>query len=283
MKIRVEMRGRELGRNELCFCGSGKKQKKCHVNVNQDSYIGNLYKKYFKIDNILSEYEATHKEFENHPCGKGCFNCCYDVFPISMLEFELLLEEIRNIGTEYSEIIFEKALKYLDLLRTTNSNLYKRLADDVSFQDKREVDIQDMRRYEQTERLPFPCPMLDESNGSCIVYDKRPMVCRTFGTTHDSFLVMVSSNKSTICEHIPSIQENALQTPEIDHLDSGVNNMLETTYQGKKILPRQYPIIYWFKIYHDKNTKKGRPVYSSLVPSFSYKKPGTITLAELMP
>ncbi|WP_255257326.1 MULTISPECIES: SEC-C metal-binding domain-containing protein [unclassified Bacillus (in: firmicutes)] len=43
-----------MGRNELCFCGSGKKQKKCHVNVDQDSYIGNLYKKYFEIDNILS-------------------------------------------------------------------------------------------------------------------------------------------------------------------------------------------------------------------------------------
>ncbi|PFX55045.1 hypothetical protein COL31_10850 [Bacillus pseudomycoides] len=24
------MRGIKVGRNELCFCGSGKKQKKCH-------------------------------------------------------------------------------------------------------------------------------------------------------------------------------------------------------------------------------------------------------------
>lgn len=92
-----------MGRNELCFYGSGKKQKKCHVNVDQDSYIGNLYKKYFKVDNILSEYKATHKEFENHPCSKGCFNCCYDIFPISMLEFELILEEMRNIGLEFAE------------------------------------------------------------------------------------------------------------------------------------------------------------------------------------
>ncbi|PHB30988.1 hypothetical protein COE80_02585 [Bacillus pseudomycoides] len=50
-----------------------------------------------------------------------------------------------------------------------------------------------------------------------------------------------------------------------------------------EILPRDYPIVYWFKVYHNKNTKKGRPVYSSLVPSLFYKKPGSITIAELMP
>ncbi|WP_255290570.1 SEC-C metal-binding domain-containing protein [Bacillus cereus] len=103
-----------MSRNEQCFCGSGKKQKKCHDDVDPNSYIGNLYKKYFKIDSIISDYKATHKEFENHPCGKGCFNCCYDVFPISMLEFELLLEEIRNIGIEFAEAVFAKALKHLD-------------------------------------------------------------------------------------------------------------------------------------------------------------------------
>ncbi|MDR4187636.1 MULTISPECIES: SEC-C metal-binding domain-containing protein [Bacillus] len=29
-----------MGRNELCFCGSGKKQKKCHDDVDPNSYIG---------------------------------------------------------------------------------------------------------------------------------------------------------------------------------------------------------------------------------------------------
>ncbi|MDP7981335.1 YkgJ family cysteine cluster protein [Bacillus sp. WLY-B-L8] len=271
-----------MGRNELCFCGSGKKQKKCHINVDQDSYIGNLYKKYFKIDNVLSDYKVTHKEFEGHPCKKGCFNCCYDVFPVSVLEFELLLEEMRNIGLEFAEMVFEKALKHLELFRESNPDLYRRLEEDASFKGKREIDIQDIEQYEQTKRFPFPCPMLDENTGSCTIYNKRPMICRTFGTTHDSFSLMLS-DKATICEHIPSIHANAFETPEIESSDSEVNKMLETTHQGKRILPRQYPIVYWFKIYHNKNMKKGRPVYSSLVPSFFYKKPGEITIAELMP
>ncbi|PEF72929.1 hypothetical protein CON94_23670 [Bacillus pseudomycoides] len=272
-----------MDRNELCFCGSGKKQKKCHDDVDPNSYIGNLYKKYFKIDTLISDYKSTHKEFKNHPCGKGCFNCCYDVFSVSMLEFELLLEEIRIIGIEFAETVFKTALKHLDLLQTSNPELYKRLEEDVSFQDKRRVDFKDVDQYQQTERFPFPCLLLDEKTGTCTVYDKRPMICRTFGTTHNTFSLMVGAHESSVCEHIPSVHVNALQTPEIELADSEVNRMLKTTYQGQEILPRDYPIVYWFKVYHNKNTKKGRPVYSSLVPSLFYKKPGSITIAELMP
>ncbi|MEK0224385.1 YkgJ family cysteine cluster protein [Bacillus proteolyticus] len=272
-----------MDRNELCFCGSDKKQKKCHDNVDPNSYIGNLYKKYFKIDNIISDYKATHKEFENHPCGKGCFNCCYDVFPVSMLEFELLLEEMRNIGIEFAETVFAKALKHLDSLRTNNPGLYKRLEEDTTFQNKNKTDFKDVEQYQQIERFQLPCPLLDEHNGSCTAYNKRPMICRTFGTTHDSFSLMISSLQSAVCENIPSIHANALQTPEIEPSDSQVNNMLKTKHLGQEILVREYPIVYWFKIYHNKNKKIGKPVYSSLVPSFFHKKLGTITIAELMP
>uniref|UniRef100_UPI003F499198 YkgJ family cysteine cluster protein n=1 Tax=Bacillus multifaciens TaxID=3068506 RepID=UPI003F499198 len=271
-----------MGRNNVCFCGSGKKQKKCHSNVEQNSYVANLYKKYSEIDNIISDYRDKHKEFENHPCGKGCYNCCYDVFSISMLEFELLLEELRNIGLEFAEKVFEKSLKYLEVLRTINPNLYNRLEEDVTLQ--KDVALKDVTLYSQTERFPFSCPMLDDSKGSCLVYNKRPMVCRLFGTTHDSFSVTLDSrDESSICEHIPSAEDNVMQTPEVDISYLRINNMLETKYSGERLLPREYPIVYWFKVYHDKNSKKGRPVYTSLVPSFYYKKPGSITLAELMP
>ncbi|EEM13393.1 hypothetical protein bpmyx0001_57920 [Bacillus pseudomycoides DSM 12442] len=94
---------------------------------------------------------------------------------------------------------------------------------------------------------------------------------------------MISSLQSAVCENIPSIHTNALQTPEIESSDSKVNSMLKTTYLGQEMFVREYPTVYWFKIYHNKNKKKGKPVYSSLVPSFFHKKLGTITIAELMP
>ena len=33
-----------MGRNDLCFCGSGKKQKKCHPNINEDSVAAKIIK-----------------------------------------------------------------------------------------------------------------------------------------------------------------------------------------------------------------------------------------------
>ena len=270
-----------MGRNEKCFCGSGKKRKKCHSDVIENSYIENLYEKYFEIENTVSKYRTTHKEFENHRCGKGCFNCCYDLFTVSMLEFELLLEEIRNNGEEFAEHIFHKALYHLDILEKDHPELYNRLEENDTMKDMTQTMMSDVNIYDRNHRLPLPCPLLDDNTGACTAYDKRPMICRTHGTTHTAFHLM--SSDAEICEHIPSSHLNAESTPEVDGWDMNPNLMLQTIFNGQTILPRQYPIVYWFKIYRDKNLKKGRPIYSSLVPSFFNKKVGTLTLSELMP
>lgn len=38
-----------MGRNDLCFCGSGKKQKKCHPNINEDSVAAKIIKLYTQL------------------------------------------------------------------------------------------------------------------------------------------------------------------------------------------------------------------------------------------
>ncbi|PET68659.1 hypothetical protein CN533_26245 [Priestia megaterium] len=270
-----------MGRNDKCFCGSDKKRKKCHVEVIESSYVEKLYIKYFKIEHSLSEYRKSNEEFKNHTCRNGCSKCCHDVFAVSMLEFELLLEEIRNKGGEFAQNIFNKALKQLDILERDYPSLYNRLEEDDTMRDMRTTVAADADIYSRSHRLPFPCPLLDEVTGSCTSYDKRPMICRTHGTTHTTFDLL--SEDTEVCEYIPSRHDNAASTPQIDVDELMTNNLLEVKYNGQTILPRQYPILYWFKIYYDKNLKKGRPIYSSLVPSFFNKKVGTITLAELMP
>ncbi|WP_412677971.1 YkgJ family cysteine cluster protein [Bacillus swezeyi] len=35
-----------------------------------------------------------------------------------------------------------------------------------------------------TGRNGFPCPLLDPATKSCSVYDSRPLVCRSYGSTH---------------------------------------------------------------------------------------------------
>ena len=44
-----------MGRNDICFCGSGLKVKKCHNGLNEDSLVGNLIKIYYELDSIVKE------------------------------------------------------------------------------------------------------------------------------------------------------------------------------------------------------------------------------------
>ena len=44
-----------MGRNDLCFCGSGKKQKKCHPNINEDSVAAKIIKLYTQLSKELEE------------------------------------------------------------------------------------------------------------------------------------------------------------------------------------------------------------------------------------
>lgn len=269
-----------MSRNDKCFCGSGKKRKKCHSNIMEDSYMEHLLKRYYEIEKQVSDYKANNEQFNNHPCQKGCFNCCSDIFTISILEFELILDDIRNYGKDYAENIYSNALKNLEILKEENPELYKRLEEDVTLSDYNKTNRLDANKYIKSERFPFLCPLIDQTKGTCMVYDKRPMICRIHGTTHNLLQLMSESFK--ICEYIES-HSNALETPEINTYESDTNSMLISTFNGHDFVPRKYPIIYWFKIYQNKNIKKGKEIYSSLVPSLFYKKMGTLTMTEIMP
>ena len=36
--------------NDLCFCGSGKKHKKCHFDINPSSKLADIYRAYKEFD-----------------------------------------------------------------------------------------------------------------------------------------------------------------------------------------------------------------------------------------
>ena len=75
--------------NEVCFCGSGKKQKKCHPDIAPQSAMANLYDIFHKI-------EEETKEIANHvPCKKGCSDCCTNHFEVSYIEFLTILDHLR--------------------------------------------------------------------------------------------------------------------------------------------------------------------------------------------
>lgn len=73
--------------NEPCFCGSGKKQKKCHPDINPNSVAAQLIKTFYKLNLEISNIDNT-------ACYNGCAECCTNDFEISISEFMMIFRYI---------------------------------------------------------------------------------------------------------------------------------------------------------------------------------------------
>lgn len=262
-----------MGRNDKCFCGSGRKRKKCHSSFAEGSSIEELYKLYMAID----EVQDTHEDLKNGPCRKGCSNCCYDVFSITMLEFELILQAIREKGHDYALNLFNTALENVKTMKVQSPEIMERLEEIVDDMDGYET-LKDANLYGKQRRTPFPCPLLDMETGTCSVYEHRPFICRSFGTSHTE---LDKTIQIELCEYIPDSKEHNKYTPNIEDLQNSYGNIVKIEYNREKYELRKYPIFYWFKIYKDKNEKKGRNNYTSLVTAYFNKKAEHVQLQDV--
>lgn len=105
-------------------------------------------------DDIERRTRLTSTEHAWWPCRRGCDTCCRrlaDVPQLGRAEWALLREGL----------------------------------DALTPAVRAEVDarIDALARAEREQRLPrhVTCPMLDEHQGACLVYEHRPAACRTYG------------------------------------------------------------------------------------------------------
>ena len=84
-----------MGRNDSCFCGSGKKTKKCHPDINESSLVAKLLGIYAEIDKRNSK--------ANTICEIGCADCCADDFEIHLSEFMAILDYLK-IGSPFERV-----------------------------------------------------------------------------------------------------------------------------------------------------------------------------------
>lgn len=101
---------------------------------------------------------------ENLQCGRGCSLCCYGLFEIGSGDVPLIAEGLARLHPMRRRKIIRRAEEIL--VATAHPNL-------------RECSPEEKEAFfDRTSELA--CPALSES-GECLMYESRPLVCRTFG------------------------------------------------------------------------------------------------------
>ncbi len=101
---------------------------------------------------------------QNLQCGKGCSLCCYGLFEIGSGDVPLIAEGLETLHPGRRKMIIRRAQ---EIVAASNHP------------DLRECSSDEKEAFfERTASTP--CPNLNES-GECLMYEHRPLVCRTFG------------------------------------------------------------------------------------------------------
>ena len=101
---------------------------------------------------------------QNLRCGAGCSLCCYGLFEIGSGDVPLIAEGLERLHPSRRRKIIRKALEIVE--SSAHPNL-------------RECSPEEKEAFfDRTQATP--CPNLDDA-GMCMMYESRPLVCRTFG------------------------------------------------------------------------------------------------------
>lgn len=101
---------------------------------------------------------------QNLQCGAGCSLCCYGLFEIGSGDVPILADGLARLSPARRRTVIAKALQIVGA--SAHPNLRECApAEKEAF-------------FERTKATP--CPNLDDA-GLCVMYEDRPLVCRTFG------------------------------------------------------------------------------------------------------
>lgn len=249
----------QMGRNDMCFCGSGKKQKKCHSDIVADSVFANVIDLYNRMDQAIADGAQRDKI----PCSKGCNECCRQHFTISTAEFYYIVDRI--IETKGIDVLngymlrgigqwVEYKVKQPDMAKRYMKNL-----DGYANEEKLNTILVDA--LNAPELFEEECIFVGE-DGGCDIYEYRPSICRAHGCTNlfnEDEMHMLSklrqegqqydirfcskSSYMEIKDYIANIDEIKKEMLDLSNHFSSKHNMGMTE--------REYPIMYFMKIIYE--------------------------------
>lgn len=121
---------------------------------------------YKRILGDADEFFASvmREQPQNLRCGRGCSLCCHGLFEIGSGDVPVIAEGLEKLHRMRRKMIVRRAVAIVEESRHPNLR-------ECSPAEKEEF-------FDRTASTP--CPNLNES-GECLIYESRPLVCRTFG------------------------------------------------------------------------------------------------------
>lgn len=215
--------------NDLCFCGSGKKHKKCHFDINPSSKLADIYRTYKEFD----KYAKNNNIYNN--CISGCYRCCKGVrFFITENEFMIILDYIMTNFPNELDVYIQKAKSFAKKFQNVYPDDYYNLCEKINTFQTANCDglnylFQDNICKEDEYLLP-ECIFLNKQH-KCSIYEVRPVVCREYSTCQ-----ACCYNNNIISEF------KEKQNMEICSLSIDYGN-------NPRIIKRLYPLFYWFSYF----------------------------------
>ena len=107
---------------------------------------------------------VVQEQGRNLQCGRGCSLCCYGLFEIGSADVPLIAEGLARLHPARRSMIIRRAAEIVE--SSQHPNL-------------RECTPEEKEAFFD-RTASTRCPNLNEA-GECMIYESRPLVCRTFG------------------------------------------------------------------------------------------------------
>ncbi len=225
--------GKSMSRNDLCFCGSGKKQKKCHRDIHEKSIVAELLRGYVELDNAIT---SMSEEYGIIPfCEKGCDACCDEYFYITMAEYFTIRHYIETNTPDKMARYVDKAVACWDELQHAAPEEYRELTSGSHRSDR---DKRNLMKF-------MPCVFLEDHE--CSIYPVRPEICRNYGSTADftpcAKMIDAGVDESNVDSYL---------VPMVSLLQRNTNTF-GISSKRKTVGFSGYPIFYWFSDNHKRD------------------------------
>jgi len=108
-------------------------------------------------------------------CRRGCTACCIGVFDITALDAARLREGFTRLRRHHPRLAAELAERAADGWRRQRAGFPGEL-------ERRTLVAADDERERYFSRQPeLPCVALNPRTGACVLYEYRPLSCRSYG------------------------------------------------------------------------------------------------------